>query len=265
LLYRSEISPESARPLFERGLKFELRGRMADKDYPNDLDQFVSAVIALDNRLYRVRTENANRDRYVKQPFRHENRPFKSFSTGVAPMDIGQVVVEDQSIQVAPVAIDDSRRILEIRNMEKELRRQVCFDEGRCFYCKELVGNPPSHTASTCPKKVNRVVQPYSPFEKNDKESTYSTYVTPSPSLEVNPSLSLVPNSIVCPSSNTDHCPDALDDFSRPIKFMDNNPSAVISGILNSDIHVELLVDSGAEGLAFMDESYAVKLNLPFS
>jgi hypothetical protein len=41
LLYRSEISPDSARPLFERGLKYDLRDRMADKEYPEDLDQFV--------------------------------------------------------------------------------------------------------------------------------------------------------------------------------------------------------------------------------
>ena len=56
-LYRSDISPDSARPLFERGLKYEIRDRLVDKDLPEDLDGFVSAVVDLDNRLYRLKQD----------------------------------------------------------------------------------------------------------------------------------------------------------------------------------------------------------------
>ena len=49
LLYRSEIQEDSARPIFERGLRMELRERMADKDYSDELIEFVDAVIALDD------------------------------------------------------------------------------------------------------------------------------------------------------------------------------------------------------------------------
>ncbi len=56
-LYRSDISPDSARPLFERGLKLELRERLVDKDLPEGLEGFVSAVVDLDNRLYRLRSD----------------------------------------------------------------------------------------------------------------------------------------------------------------------------------------------------------------
>jgi hypothetical protein len=91
LLYRSEISADSARPLFERGLKKELRERMADRDYPTVLNSFVDAVISLDNRIYRIRNETSRlKSNYgserSKMPF-----SFGEASNGVVPMQIGQV------------------------------------------------------------------------------------------------------------------------------------------------------------------------------
>ena len=220
-------------------------------------------MIALDNRLYRVRSEHANRDRYAKPPFRQENRGFRTYaSPGVAPMETGQVVIDGDTTSIATMSSDDSRRIAEIRQMEKERRRQVCYEEGRCFYCKELVGNPPLHTASNCPKKVNRVVQPYSPFAKSNKELVYSTYAAPSLPVEVIPTFPLAMNSVSCPVPNSDFCKETKLDDNCPIIFKKGCRSAIIGGLLNGDVPTDLLVDSGAEGWAFMDETFAVHLNL---
>ena len=55
LLYKSFIQPESATAIFEKGLKFEIKNRLVDKDMPEELDEYVMKVIELDNRLQGLR------------------------------------------------------------------------------------------------------------------------------------------------------------------------------------------------------------------
>ena len=62
LLYKSDISVDSALPLFEKGLKYDIRDRLVDKDLPRDLDAYVMTVIDLDNRIYRLKQERRQRN-----------------------------------------------------------------------------------------------------------------------------------------------------------------------------------------------------------
>ena len=157
LLYRSEFSPDSARPLFERGLRLDIRDRLADKVLPTDLDGFVQAAIELDNRLFRLRRDKrsgfGNADSgYSKQSF-SATQP--QSSSGVAPMDIG-------AMQTYGGSMDSKERLDQIRGMEPDQRKRVCFEENRCHYCKRVVGSPPVHLAQNCPLKLNKSKSDYS-------------------------------------------------------------------------------------------------------
>jgi hypothetical protein len=69
LLYRSDISPDSGRPLFERGLKYEIRDRLVEKNLLDGLDAYVTAVLDLDNRLFRLKQDrNVSRNPHQVYP-----------------------------------------------------------------------------------------------------------------------------------------------------------------------------------------------------
>ena len=165
LLYRSDISPDSARPLFEKGLRYELRERLADKDLPSDLDNYVTAVMDLDNRLYRLRQERrlapsksfgSSLGSYSQGTF-----PPQSSSNRPSPMEIGNLNQEEVIINGVNLS-NSVERLNEIRGMSQEERRRICFEEHRCHYCKRVVGSPPAHVAQNCPLKANKSKSEYS-------------------------------------------------------------------------------------------------------
>ncbi len=50
LLFKPFIQPESDTAIFEKGLKFEIKNRLVDKDMPKNLDEYVVKVIELGKR-----------------------------------------------------------------------------------------------------------------------------------------------------------------------------------------------------------------------
>ena len=223
LLYRSDISPDSARPLFERGLKYEIRDRLVDKDLPTDLDGFVLAVIDLDNRLFRLKQDRKNysgSSQSYTPRFNQENTP-----SGVAPMDIG-------ALESNKKYMDSKERWDQIRQMEPDERRKVCFDENRCHYCKRIVGNPPSHVAQNCPLKQNKSKSDY--FQVR-------TEVHPQTGIPDNSHSEGIPKRQVFSLSHPDM------NFKKDI-------------LLYYDSHIipaKALIDSGAMGFAYMDAKFA--------
>lgn len=113
---------------------------------------------------------------------KQENRaPFSRGPTAAVPMEI-----DSFEIPINGVSFSNSpERLQEIRNMDKETRRKVCFAEDRCFYCKKHVGNPPEHTGYDCPAKaVNTTFKRYSTtlkFDFNSKLGTLSGTISGSP------------------------------------------------------------------------------------
>ncbi len=234
-LYKSEIQPSSARPLFESGLKVDLRLRMADKEYPEDLDSFVSAVIALDNRLYRIRSETSRNRMESSTGFVE-----RQSQNGLAPMQIGNF----QTLE------DNPARWKEIRMMEKEASRQVCFSENRCFYCKRVVGNPPSHTAKDCPLKVNTTARTYLCKAFPDLIDLKSTLHQPKDQ--------------AAPARNfedTSELPTTRSEV-KEISFVKGLRMYSLLGRIEQHTVPAILIDSGAIGFAFMDENYARSIEM---
>ena len=245
LLYRSDISPDSARPLFERGLKYEIRDRLVDKDLPSDLDGYVLAVIDLDNRLFRLRQDRRSDSglpqRYVARSTQGSS---SSPSSGVAPMEIGALGT--------PMDSGDSKvRLDEIRNMPPDQRWKVCFDEHRCHYCKRVVGNPPAHVAQNCPWKGNKA------------KSDYFQVLSESQPQKGIPDISTdegIPQ-------RQDICLNFVNDRESMLATLENTllvkaGKLVVEGY---SVHVEIMLDSGAMGMGYVDrmfvENTGLKLN----
>ena len=231
LLYRSDISPDSARPLFERGLKYEIRDRLVDKELPDDLDSYVMAVVDLDNRLFRLRQDRRNsngsgshRDNYQQS----HNVHFKSHN-GLKPMEIGNVVAQEEVLINGVMLSNSKERLEEIRNMEPDMRRQVCVQEKRCHYCKRVVGSPPEHVAANCPLK-NKV---------------YGRYSRPP---EVGPQfVSIVDSS----PSVSELCLNFVSELQGSLLLKYGNFS-----VNDCNTPVEIMFDSGAMGMGYIDRAF---------
>ena len=143
LLYKSSITKESARQIFERGLNDNVKDRLADKDYSVELDAFVQEVINLDYRLYSRRTESGTHRRYppaaphVASPAPHVASPLPP---GVAPMQVDGLNVNDAPSEAAA-----------IRRLPKQAQLERCRQENRCFYCKEV-----GHGIQECSVRPNK-------------------------------------------------------------------------------------------------------------
>jgi hypothetical protein len=225
LLYRSDIGYDSARPLFEKGLKYEIRNRLIDKDLPDDLDSYVSAVVDLDNRLYRLQKDQKSSFSYA---------PYSAGGSGVAPMEIGALNHQ----------VDSKERWDEIRKMDPEERRRVCILENRCHYCKRVVGNPPAHVAQNCPFKQNK--------SKSDYLSVQPE-VPPQTGVPDDKWLNGIPQRQVFSFSNEDIKNKKEKNFRKDITLY----------MGSKVIPAEVLIDSGAEGFAYMDVVFASSNNFP--
>ena len=86
-------------------------------------------------------------------------------------MDIGQLEVGVHGMEF------DERpaRLEQLRRMEPNARKQLCFAEKRCFYCKRVVGSPPSHTANNCPVKKSNTASSNYPLCQHELDLTWSS------------------------------------------------------------------------------------------
>jgi hypothetical protein len=132
LLAESSIDSISAREIFFEGLNDDLKRRLEDKEYSEDLSDFANQVCELEFRI------QSNRQfAPLASPASRLSFP-SPVSPGVAPMNID--VVHRGSREAA------------IRSLPKEEQRRICMAERRCFYCKV-----PSHVLRDCPAKTNKV------------------------------------------------------------------------------------------------------------
>ena len=145
LLYKSDISVDSALPLFERGLRYEIRDRLVDKDLPGELDDYVKAVVDLDNRIYRLKHEKRQKTAGHLSNGYGFKRSEEGSIGGPTPMEIGKLDLSNSD-----------QRLKELRYMSKEESRRICFQEHRCHFCKRVVGSPPEHLAMNCPELLKR-------------------------------------------------------------------------------------------------------------
>jgi hypothetical protein len=135
--------------------------------------------------------------------------------------------------------MDSKDRLEEIRRMEPEQRRKVCFDEHRCHYCKRVVGSPPSHVAQNCPAKTNK---------------TKSEYLGLKP--EVHPQKG-IPD-----SHRIEGVPQRqVFSLSHPEKNFRKN---VLLHAAGNMIEAQALIDSGAMGVAYIDHEFARQHQLSF-
>ena len=232
-----------------------------DKDLPSDLDAFAMAVIDLDNRLFRLRQE---RRLSQQRPFGSSTQKFYPYGTQnpqkePSAMEMGMIDSGVTEVVINGVTLSNSNeRLEEIRNMSPEKRRQTCADEHRCFYCKRVVGSPPSHTAQTCP------------LNKNKRES--NAYFMGSTN-EVPPQLGIlnqqprdrIPQRQVFNTKEMKHSD--LKNFSSGADFGMYSVNSSAGGVLRLKtglnlgqkiINVEALVDSGAMGLAYIDKKFVL-------
>ena len=133
--------------------------------------------------------------------------------------------------------LSNSKEMLEdIRRMEVEKRRQVCFEEHRCHYCKRAVGVPPSHVAQNCAFKPNK---------------TKSDYLDIFP--EVQPRKGIPDSAIVegIPQRK-EICINVVNNRLKKLFFV-------------RELCVDAMVDSGAMGTGFIDRKYVEKEGLKTS
>lgn len=248
LLYRSDISPDSARPLFERGLKYEIRDRLVDKNLSDNLDEFVMEVVDLDNRLYRLRQDRTSA-RNNAQSFRNDTigtsqfggHQFKSMPQ---PMEIGNLNTDGlpEKLMVNGMSLANSQeRLMEIRRMEPDERRKLCVAEHRCHYCKRVVGNPPIHVALNCPFKVNK------------SKSDYLDFMP-----EVPPQKGIPDNILERVPPRQDIYVNIVNDRKDSLFFV--QMEILLDG---QKLELEAMVDSGAMGIGFMDRNLAKYKGLP--
>jgi hypothetical protein len=240
LLYRSDISPDSARPLFERGLRYEIRDRLVDKTLPDDLDGFVSAVVDLDNRLYRLRQDRRGSTSRVRSSSYELTQPRSTdLTTMPQPMDVSGVEIGAvKESEVNGVLLPNSKeRLDEIRTMDPETRRRICVEENRCHYCKRVVGRPPVHVAQNCPFKANKAKYEYPciPYEVSPQQGI------PDNTLEGIPPRQVLQLNVVNDS------PTRL--FFVEIDLISDTSSTRVSA----------MIDSGAMGSGYIDFSYLRK------
>jgi hypothetical protein len=158
-LYRSEIQEGSAKPLFEKGLRLDIKLKLVDKDLPETLNEFAAKVMELDNKLQRLKYEQGfikNQNGQFNQvgvPAPYSPATPTPQTSGPTPMEIGKVeqVQDPNSVE----------RLRELYRMDKAEARRICFTEGRCHYCKRTVGNPPAHVAATCPELLKKTKSDY--------------------------------------------------------------------------------------------------------
>ena len=237
LLYRSDISPDSARPLFERGLKYEIRERLVDKDLSSDLDEFVMAVVDLDNRLYRLRQDR----KFFNNSGQHFGNNGNTPSRMPQPMEIGNLNFPEE-VNINGVNLSNGKeRLDEIRALDPDIRRKICVEEHRCHYCKRVVGNPPVHVAQTCPFKANK---------------TKADYFCVIP--EVLPQKGV-------PDNVKDGIPQRQD---LRINFINEKKTKLLMvealvDFKDTCIILDALVDSGAMGMGFIDRALVVKEGIP--
>jgi hypothetical protein len=240
LLYRSDISPDSARPLFERGLKYEIQDRLVDKNLPNDLDGYVMAVIDLDNRIYRLRQDRKQMTNWTsRQSNSHSLVVNPRYDNSPVPMDVGNVAMDSESFPenavIAGVNLSNTKeRLDQIRAMDQASRRQLCFEEHRCHYCKRVVGSPPVHLAQTGPFKLNKT--------KNEYFGTLP---------EVQPRKGTL-------HSEIEGVPLREELYLNIVKDRKTNLFFVGVHLNSSDkqVAVNAMVDSGAMGTGFIDGAY---------
>ena len=253
-LYRSDISPDSARPIFERGLNFEIRDRLVDKDLPDDLDSYVQCVVDLDNRLFRLKRDRQNTGGFGnrrinaghnRQEFRFEtHKSVPVAQNGPTPMDLGNLDYEEE-VLVNGVTLSNSReRLEEIRKMSSEDRRRICEQERRCHYCKIVVGSPPSHLAFNCPAKNKRNgAYLFSNSEVNPREKVCKVQA----------------------SAETEELEMSLNVVSEAAEEIEGSRLLKLLGELrvgNISATVEVMFDSGAMGMCYMDREFAKNLGL---
>ena len=251
LLYRSDISPDSARPLFERGLKYEIRDRLVDKDLPDSLDGYVTAVVDLDNRLYRLRNDKQNNGgsrRYSSQVFTRQDcypetqKSFSQTQKGPTPMEIGKLEVEEEAMINGMLLSNSKERLDEIRRMEPVKRRRVCMEENRCHYCKVVVGFPPTHVAQNCPVKSNKAKSDY---------LTVFPEAFPQKGILDESSTKGIPQ-------RQEICLNFVNDRETMLSSLDINlllkPGRLVVG--DQTVRVELMIDSGAMGMGYIDRTF---------
>jgi hypothetical protein len=241
LLYVSDIQPGSARPLFERGLKYEIRERLVDKNLPDDLDEFAMAVVDLDNRLFRLRSERRSSNGYNRNMETSGGTPWNNAPPRMPqPMELGNVSTQDEELINGVMLSNSKERLDEIRNMEPDMRRQVCVQEGRCHYCKRLVGSPPEHVAANCP------------FKRNKPKSDYLDVLP-----EVHPQKGV-------PDSYLEGVPKRQDYF---VNFINDRQNSLLvkKGYLKveeRELQTPIMFDSGAMGSGYVDAQFVKDFKL---
>ena len=220
--------PETAKPIFYNGLKPELKKILVEKNWMRELplEALIMRVTDLDARLYSFEVKEST-------AFVHKevHRPFSK--SGVVPMEVDVMEVSLNGI----VYSNAPERIDELRAMDREDCRKVCLEEARCFYCKKVVGRPPSHRAANCPVKA-----------RNTASRTYL----------------LSSNEQSCPSG--DEVP--LQSSNAPpvsvlhLSFGPHSGLGTLRGTIQGVSVVNILVDSGAEGEVFISEEFAIRNNL---
>lgn len=263
LLAESSIDAVSAREIFYKGLAPELKRRLEDKAYSEDLTEFANQVCELEFRI------NSNR-RFapLAAPSPVSSSPSSTF--GLAPM------------QIDAVHRGTSREDA-IRRLPKEEQRRICLAEGRCFYCKQL-----GHVLRDCPIKPNKQAPSVgasssylTSFELAAKEtvvlsdtalmptggSDVSSTIPPKASIE----LAALPSApILCSqpqySTTVESCeaslPEAPLEGSTIVLSSIGKAGQVplFSGCIQIGNQVvrssRLMVDSGAAGFAYMSEAF---------
>jgi hypothetical protein len=199
-------------------------------------------VVDLDNRLYRLKQDRKNANvpsaahnltgQFKKLDFSAKNVP--------TPMEIGNIESQEE-VMVNGLVLSNSReRLDEIRQMEPAQRRQVCVQESRCHYCKRVVGTPPAHVAATCPLK-------------NKRDGSYCGFQVEVSPVEVNECR----NAVV-----TINVVSEVQDTGSKRSLLVKQGKITV-GIVKS--MVEVMLDSGAMGMGYIDQEYARNQGLEFS